>query len=143
MIILDTNVISEPLRQAPNAGVITWLDSQAADTLFLTTVTVAEVRYGIAALPAGRRRDHLHTRFEQDVFPLFARRVLAFDEAATVAYAALRSEARRQGRALGDFDALIGAIARAQGFTVATRDTAPFEAAGVPVINPFEVGTRG
>jgi len=138
VIILDTNVISEPLRAKPGAGVVAWLDAQAVETLYLTTISLAEVRYGIACLPKGARRQKLHDRFEGEFLPLFHGRTLAFDEPATTAYAALRAQARAQGRAIGDFDALIASIASARGFTVATRDTAPFEVAGVAVVNPFD-----
>lgn len=138
MIILDTNVISEPLRPRPCASVVTWLDAQTVETLYLTTISLAEIRYGIACLPTGRRRHTLHDRFESDFVPLFHERTLAFDGPATTAYATLRANARANGVAIGDFDALIASIAHVAGFTVATRDTAPFEAAGVAVINPFD-----
>jgi len=138
VIILDTNVISEPLRSKPSAEVVAWLDAQAVETLYLTTLSLAEVRYGVACLPAGARRKTLHDRFEGEFLPLFRGRTLAFDEPATIAYAALRARARHQGQAIGDFDALIAGIASATGFTVATRDTSPFKAAGVAVVNPFE-----
>lgn len=138
MIILDTNVISEPLRPKPDGGVVAWLDAQVVETLYLTTISLAEVRYGIACLPEGRRRQTLRDRFEGEFLPLFHARTLAFDEPATTAYAALRAQARAQGLAIGDFDALIASIARATGFTVATRDTAPFVAVGIAVINPFD-----
>lgn len=141
MIILDTNVISEPLRPRPSGGVVAWLDAQALETLYLTTVSLAEVRHGIACLPDGGRRQKLHDRFEDEFLPLFGGRILAFDEPATAAYATLRAAARARGRAIGDFDALIAGIASATGFTVATRDTAPFQAAGVAVINPFDQTT--
>ncbi len=138
MIILDTNVISEPLRPKPSADVVAWLDAQAVETLYLTAISLAEVRYGIACLPEGARRQTLHDRFEGEFLPLFRGRTLAFDESATTAYATLRARARGQGQAIGDFDALIASIASVTGFTVATRDTAPFEAAGVAVVNPFD-----
>lgn len=137
MIIVDTNVISEPLRRAPDPGVIRWLDAQAVETLWLTSISLAEIRYGIAVLPRGRRRRSLHERVEREVLPLFADRVLGFDSAASGPYANLRAAARTAGEAIGDFDALIAAIAKAHGATVATRDTGPFAASGVPVINPF------
>ena len=138
MIIIDTNVLSEPLRPAPDTRVLEWLDAQVAETLFLTTITLAEMRYGIAALPAGKRRTRLAKRFEADVLPLFEGRILAFDESASREYAELRSRSRAAGQAIGDFDALIAGIANAHRFGVATRDVAPFEAAGVStVIDPF------
>jgi toxin FitB len=138
VIILDTNVISEPLRPKPSADVVAWLDAQAVETLYLTAISLAEVRYGIACLPEGARRQTLHDRFEGEFLPVFRGRTLPFDESATTAYAALRARARGQGQAIGDFDALIASIASVTGFTVATRDTAPFEAAGVAVVNPFD-----
>jgi hypothetical protein len=138
VIILDTNVICEPLRPRPDAGIVAWLDAQVVETLYLTTISLAEVRYGIACLPKGRRRQRLHDRFEGEFMPLFYGRTLAFDEPATTAYAALRAAARAQGRAIGDFDALIASIAHATGFTLATQDTAPFAAAGITVVNPLD-----
>ncbi|HEY8474768.1 MAG TPA: type II toxin-antitoxin system VapC family toxin [Natronosporangium sp.] len=137
MIILDTNIISEPLRSKPAESVVTWLDAQVVETLYLTTISLAEVRSGIACLPNGKRRRALHDRFEGEIVPLFRGRILALDEPATTAYASLRSRARTQRLAIGDFDALIASIATVTGFTVATRDTAPFVAAQVNVINPF------
>ena len=137
MIILDTNVLSEPLRATPAARVSAWIDAQAIETLYLTTVSLAEIRYGIRALPEGRR-DMLHERFEDEVVPLFTGRILAFDERATAYYATLRARARANGRAIGDFDAVIASIAASRDVIVATRDTGPFIAARVAVINPFE-----
>ncbi len=138
MIILDTNVISEPLRPRPLASVVRWLDAQAIETLFLTTITLAEVRFGIAMLPDGRRKDVLHERFE-GVLPAFDSRVLTFDADASTHYAELKVRARSRGSALGTFDALIAGIAGAHGFVVATRDTEPFTGVDVPVIDPFSV----
>lgn len=138
MILLDTNVVSEPIGSRPDPRVVAWLDAQEPRTLYLTTITVAEIRFGIAVLPHGRRRDTLEERFETDIMPIFEGRILSFDEPATRSYAALRSSVRRRGRAIGDFDAVIAAIAQSRGYSVATRDSAPFEAAQVPVINPFE-----
>lgn len=139
MIVLDTNVLSEPLRPSPAEHVIEWLDAQAPETLYLTTITLAEMRFGIAALPRGKRRTALADRFEDAVVPFFAGRILSFDEPSSREYADLRARARAEGLSLGDFDSLIASIARAHNFEVATRDTAPFEAARVKaVINPFE-----
>ena len=137
MILLDTNVVSEPLRTSPDANVLAWFDAQLVETLYLSTITLAELRFGIAVLPEGKRRDALHASFEQRVLPLFAGRILAFDDAASVAYAALRSRARAAGEAIATADGFIAAIAAANGFAVATRDTSPFEAAGLAVINPW------
>lgn len=137
MILLDTNVVSEPLRQAPSTRVIEWIDAQPLETLFLTAITVAELRAGAALLPAGGRRTGLQEQLEKRILPLFAGRVLSFDMACTSAYAALIAKSRRAGRAVSTADACIAAIAAANGFAVATRDTSPFEAAGVAVIDPW------
>jgi toxin FitB len=138
MILLDTNVISEPQRQAPNARVIDWIDAQALETLYLSAITVAELRAGIALMPAGKRRDGLHANLEKRLLPMFANRVLSFNMACTKAYAELLAKSRA-GLAIETADAFIAAVAIANGFTVATRDTSPFEAAGLNVINPWDV----
>jgi predicted nucleic acid-binding protein len=138
MILLDTNVISEPQRQAPNTRVLDWLDAQALETLYLSTITVAELRAGIALMPAGKRRDKLHENLEKRLLPMFANRVLSFDMACTRAYAELLARSRAAGLAVETADAFIAAIALANEFTVATRDTGPFQAAGLNVINPWE-----
>lgn len=137
MILIDTNVMSEPLRHAPEPRVIDWIDAQAMETLFLSAITVAELRAGVALLPAGKRRAGLQENLEKRVLPLFAGRVLPFDLACTQAYAALMAKARSAGLAVATADGYIAAIAAANGFAVATRDTGPFEAAGVTVINPW------
>ena len=138
MILLDTHVVSEPLRPEPDIRVIAWIDAQPLETLFLSAITVAELRAGVALLPAGKRRTGLRTSLEKQMLPLFAGRVLPFDLACTQAYAALMAKARATGLAIATADGYIAAIAAANGFTVATRDTGPFEAAGVAVINPWQ-----
>ena len=140
MILLDTNVISEPLRRVPEARVIAWLDGQSMDTLFLSAVTVAELRAGVELLPAGKRRSGLQRDLEQRILPLFAGRILAFDLACTREYATLLASTRAAGVAIAAADSYIAAIAAANGLAVATRDAAPFRAAGIAVINPWEVG---
>ncbi len=137
MILLDTNVVSEPLKLAGDVGVLTWLDAQAIETLYLSTISLAELRFGIAALAPGKRRDTLHTSLEQRILPLFVGRILPFDAAASEAYAVLRAGARAQGRAIAPADGYIAATAASHGLIVATRDTGPFEAAGLNVINPW------
>lgn len=138
MILLDTNVISEPWKPVPEPRVLAWIDGQAIETLFLSAVTVAELRFGIGAMPAGRRRSVLHGRLEQEILPLFEGRVLSFDLAASLAYAELMVRARSEGRAIGKADGYIAAIAASRGYVVASRDVSPFEAAGVRVLNPWE-----
>ncbi len=137
MILLDTNVVSEPMRPAPDTQVIAWIDAQPLETLFLSAITVAELRAGVALLPAGKRREGLRTSLEKRVLPLFAGRVLPFDLACTQTYAVLMAKARAMGLAIATADSYIAAIAAANGFAVATRDTGPFEAAGAAVINPW------
>ena len=137
MILLDTNVVSEPLRSSPDLGVVAWIDAQPLETLFLSAITVAELRASVALLPAGKRRTGLQQNLEKRVLPLFAGRVLPFDLACTVPYAALMAKARSVGLAIATADGCIAAIAVANGFGVATRDTRPFEAAGATVINPW------
>ena len=139
MILLDTNVISEPLRLTGDVAVLNWIDAQAIETLFLCTISLAELRFGIAALPAGQRQDTLRTSLEQRILPLFAGRILSFDAAESEAYAALRARARADGKAIAPADGYIAATAATHGLTVATRDTGPFEAAGLTVINPWEL----
>jgi predicted nucleic acid-binding protein len=138
MILLDTNVVSEPLRRAPEIRVIEWIDAQPLETLYLSAITVAELRAGAALLPAGKRRSGLQENLEKRVLPLFAGRVLPFDLACTPAYADLMAKARAAGLAGATADGYIAAIAAANGFTVATRDTKPFAAAAVAVINPWQ-----
>ena len=137
MILLDTNVMSEPLRHAPESRVIEWIDAQAMETLFLSAITVAELRAGVALLPTGKRRSGLQENLEKRVLPLFAGRVVPFDLGCTQAYAALMAKARAVGSAIATADGYIAAIAKANGFAVATRDSGPFDAAGVTVINPW------
>ncbi len=141
MILVDTNVVSEPLRRKPEPRVTEWIDSQPLETLYLSAITVAELRFGVAFLPAGRRRSLLAETLEQRILPLFAGRILPFDLPATGAYAALMAQARRNGIAVSTSDGYIAAIAAASGMMVATRDRLPFEAAGLRVIDPWQDGT--
>ncbi|WP_321966837.1 type II toxin-antitoxin system VapC family toxin [Burkholderia cepacia] len=137
MILVDTNVISEPLRREPNAAVIEWLDAQHVETLFLAAISLAEIRLGVAVLPEGRRREWLHQSIEQRVLPLFRGRILPFDDAASKAYASLRARARAAGVAIAPSDGFIAGMAEANGLIVATRDVTPFEAMGIRVIDPW------
>ena len=139
MILLDTNVISEPLKLSADAGVLAWIDAQSIATLYLSAISLAELRLGIAALPTGKRKETLHLGLEQRILPLFADRILPFDASASQAYADILSTARAQGRAISTADGYIAATAKRHGFTVATRDASPFEAAGITVINPWTV----
>lgn len=137
MIVLDTNVISEGLKPQPDQALQTWLDAQPAETLYLTSVTLAELWFGIGVMPAGRRKTALETAVE-GLGSLFAGRVLVFDTSAARCYADRAVRARANGLGLPTPDGYIAAIAAAHGYAVATRDTAPFKAAGVEVLNPWE-----
>jgi len=139
MILLDTNVVSEPLRHTPEARVIEWIDAQPLETLYLSAMTVAELRAGVALLPTGKRRAALHENLEKSVLPMFVGRVLPFDLACTNAYAELMARIRKAGSGIETADACIAAVAIANGFTVATHDTGPFQVAGLTVINPWEM----
>jgi toxin FitB len=138
MILIDTNVISEPLRMSPDPKVVAWIDAQNVETLFLAAISLAELCFGIAALPEGRRRDALHENIERRIVPLFRGRILPFDADAASAYATLRARARANGQGIGVADGYIAATAAANGLSIATRDAAPFVAAGINVINPWE-----
>lgn len=137
MILLDTNVVSAPLRPALERCVIQWIDAQPLETLYLSAMTVAELRAGVALLPARKRRAILHESLEKRVLPMFAGRVLPFDLACTSAYAELLAKVGKAGSGIGTADACIAAVALANGLTVATRDIHPFQAAGLDVINPW------
>ncbi|CAD7047649.1 PIN domain-containing protein [Pseudorhizobium halotolerans] len=137
MILIDTNVISEPWKPAPSAAVVAWLDAQAIETLFISAISVAELRFGIASMPIGRRQTILHNRLEDEVLPHFVERVLPFTVSTSRFYSDLMASARVSGKAIGKADGFIAAIAAERGLVVATRDTSPFKAAGLKVINPW------
>lgn len=138
MIVLDTNVISEAMRPEPHMAVRTWLNNQAAETLYLSSVTLAELLFGIGALPAGRPKDVLAQALD-GLMGLFRDRVLPFDVDAARRYGELAVTSKTSGRGFPTPDGYIAAIAASRGFIVASRDTAPYEAIGVSVINPWEV----
>ena len=137
MIVLDTNVVSEAMKPEPHRAVRAWLNDQAAETLYLSSVTLAELLFGIGALPAGKRKDMLAQALD-GLMGLFRDRVLPFDADAARRYAELAVTAKTSGRGFPTPDGHIAAIAASRGFIVASRDTAPYEAVGVSVINPWE-----
>ncbi len=136
MILLDTNVISEAMKPEPHAAVRDWLDAQVAETLFVSSVTIAELMFGIGALPQGKRKDKLAAALD-GVLELFADRILPFDTEAARRYADLAIKARAAGKGFPTPDGYIAAIAAAHGFAVASRDTSAFMAAGLSVIDPW------
>ena len=137
MILIDTNVVSEAMKPVPDDTVRGWLDEQAAETLYLSSVTIAELMFGIGALPTGKRKDKLASALD-GVMELFADRVLPFDIDAARHYADLAVKARAAGKGFPTPDGYIAAIAASKGFVVATRDTSAFDAAGVEVIDPWK-----
>ena len=139
MILLDTNVVSEAMRPKPDRNVLEWLDAQAAQTLFLSTVSLAELLLGIESLPTAKRRRALAAALAEQVVALFAERIVPFDLAAAQSYSRIVIRARRSGHAIAVADAQIAAIAASRHFSVATGDEAPFRAAGVEVLNPWEI----
>lgn len=142
MIVLDTKVISELWKVAPNPRVLAWIDAQMVETLCLSAVTVAELRFGLATMPAGKRRTIYQDRLEREVLPAFMGRVLPFDLDASQTYADLMAQAKAAGKAIGKADGYIAATAAVRGFMVATRDTGPFESAGLGIINPWETSNE-
>ncbi len=138
MIILDTNVVSEPMKPNGNPAVRDWLDRQAAETLYLTATSLSELLVGIEMLPHGKRKEGLAAALNELLVSLFGPRILPFDRQAAMAYAPLIGRSRAAGCLVSAADGQIGAIANVHGFAVATRDTAPFLATGVLVINPWE-----
>jgi predicted nucleic acid-binding protein len=139
VIILDTNVVSEPMKAGGDRRVRDWLDEQFAETLYLTSISLSELLLGVEVLPDGKRKEGLATALTELLVQLFGQRILPFDQQAATVYATRVSRARASGRAISMADGQIAAIAAVHGFTVATRDTAPFTAAGVPVVNPWKI----
>jgi predicted nucleic acid-binding protein len=138
MIVLDTNVVSEAMKPEPHPSVRAWLNNQAVETLYLSSVTLAELLFGIAALPTGKRKDALIQALD-GLMGLFRDRVLPFDIDAVRHYAQLAATAKAAGRGFPTADGYIAAIAASRGFIVASRDLAPYEAANMAVINPWEI----
>lgn len=130
------------MKREADAGVLAWLDAQSADDLHTTTITLTEIRYGIGILPTGRRRDTIAIAAEQLFEQDFDGRILPFDIRAAVQCAEVRAERRAAGREIKLADAMIAGIARAHGASVITRNVGDFEDCKVPVVNPWNHGTR-
>ena len=137
MILLDTNVLSEALKPLPSPIVLRWLAAQEPSSVFTTSVTQAEVLYGIETLPPGKRRTRLLAAVEKMFAEEFEGRILPFDEDATRAFAGIVAAREAAGRPISQLDAMIAAIARSHRATVATRNTADFQHCGVDLINPW------
>ena len=137
MIVLDTNVVSELMRPRPNLKVVEWFAQQQAPNLYISTISEAELRYGIEILPAGQRRDRLRAEVEAMLDEDFAGRVLPFDRDAARAYATIAAARRAAGNPISHADCQIAAIARSLNVSVATRDVNAFQGCGIEVINPW------
>ncbi len=138
MNVLDTNVISELIRPAPNESVVGWVDRQRSSQTYITSITLAELLYGVGRLPDGRRKRNLAEQIEAMVNDDFDGRVLAFDETAAVHYADIVIQRERLGRPIGMADAQIAAICRSHGSSIATRNVDDFTDTSVTIVNPWE-----
>lgn len=138
MIVADTNVLSEPLRREPSPRVLAWLDSTGSQ-IAITSLSVAELLYGAARLPEGRRRTDLTLAIER-ILASAGDRVLGFDAAAARAYASLRESRERAGRPASVEDLMIASICLAHDLAIATRNVGDFDGFGVQVVNPWETG---
>ncbi|MGH9343718.1 MAG: type II toxin-antitoxin system VapC family toxin [Terriglobia bacterium] len=137
MILLDTNVLSEGTKPKPSESVLRWLDAQDALSIFTTSISQAEILYGIERLPAGKRRSRLSAAATKTFAEDFDGRILPFDRDAAAWYAKVVAERESAGRPISQFDAMIAAIARSHKATLATRNTADFEGCGIQLINPW------
>jgi predicted nucleic acid-binding protein len=139
MIVLDTNVVSELMKAAPEPAVMGWIDAIPAATLFVSAVTQAEILHGVTLVPEGKRREGL-TRAARTAFETYFRgRILPFDSDAADAFAGVAAGRRLAGRPISHADAQIAAIARSRGATIATRNVPDFEGCGVEIVNPWAV----
>ncbi len=137
MIILDTNVVSEPLKPNPDTAVLRWLDRQGPATLYLTTISQAELLAGVQTLPAGKRRTELQKVLNSALLSLFSHRIIPFGERSAEAYAHLVTAANAAGNPIDFADAAIGAIAIEHNFTLATRNARDFKGTLVKLLNPW------
>ena len=137
MFILDTNVVSELMRPAPEPALKSWIADRAASSMYFTAICEAELRFGLAVMPSGKRRDGLAASFERMLRAGFANRVLPFDRAAARAYAEIASDRRAAGHPISQFDGQIAAIARTRGMALATRNIRDFRNIGIGLVNPW------
>jgi predicted nucleic acid-binding protein len=138
VIILDTNIISEFMTAPPANPVLEWLNAQDAVSLYITTISIAEIGFGLYCMPRGKRQRLLAERFKQFIATAFETRTLPFDESAARLYGEIKGYRREIGRPLSDLDGQIACIARSMGFAVATRNIKDFTDFGIELINPFE-----
>lgn len=136
-LLLDTNVLSEVTRPAPDARVLEWLDRLDEDRSFISVVSIAEIRRGVALMDEGRKREALAEWLTRDLPQRFEQRVLPVDEPVALAWGDLMGLAKRRGRGLSSMDGLIAATAVARQLTLATRNTKDFEGFGVELFDPW------
>jgi toxin FitB len=139
MILLDTNILSELMRPAPEAAVEQWLADQPEASVFISAITEAELRYGVALMPSGKRRSALAAEIEGMMGEDFSGRILPFDSPAAIAFAEIAADRRQAGRPISQADAQIAAIARSRGAALATRNVPDFEGCGVEIVNPWDI----
>jgi predicted nucleic acid-binding protein len=137
MILVDTNIISEMMKPIPSANVISWIDQQNVSQLYISTVTIAEISYGINVLSKGNRRNFLEESFNKVLREAFEHRILSFDEVAAHFYGKIMSQRKEIGKPLSIPAGQIAAIARANSLAVATRNIRDFSDCGLSLINPF------
>ena len=140
MLVIDTNVASDLMRPTPTPSVAAWIAERDAATMFLTAISEAELRFGVAILPAGRRRNDLEAAMRRWLERGFSDRILAFDSPAAQAYAEIAADRRQAGRPIGEADCQIAAISRSHGASLVTRNIRDFEGTGVEVIDPWAAG---
>lgn len=138
MIVIDTNIFSELMKTSPTPSVISWIDSQEATQLFITTITIAEISYGITALPDGNRKRILEDSFDNVLKAAFTHRILSFDEQAAQAYGKVMGHRKLLGRPLSIPDGQIAAIAIVHDSAIATRNVRGFADCDLEIINPFD-----
>jgi toxin FitB len=138
MIVLDTNIISEVMRPQPNTAVLAWLNQQHSPHLFITSVSIAEIGYGLRVLSDGQRRRILQNRFEQFIAQGFEYRILNFDKPAVQIYAEIMGYRKEIGSPMSFPDAQIAAMARNYNYNLATRNIKDFDNCGIDLINPFD-----
>ena len=138
MILLDTNIISEVMRKQPSDRVLSWLNRESTAELFVSSITIAEICYGLRILPIGQRRKQLETHFEQFIAQGFTGRIIGFDETAARAYAEIMGLCKEKGRPMSLPDGQIAAVAQTNQLVLATRNIRDFAHCGLELINPFE-----
>lgn len=137
MILLDTNVLSEAVKPIPSAAVLRWLAALEPLSVYTTTITQAEIIYGIEALPRGKRQTRLAAAAEQTFAEDYRGRILPFDEDAARIFGKIMVARSAAGRPISQLDAMIAAIALRHGASLATRNIADFERCGIQLINPW------